>query len=148
MLLVLASKTVDRNASRHAKTSQDGAMAVSSGKCNVMLVAEHGLYPPELASSDSWHDHMCMTMKGSYSRLSYNTNDGDSAAWNQYGGTGVTLTAVMRSRMAFKGLDPSKLGRWTWAKSIYLSLLSIQKQYRYGYSVEPTRPLLPGCKGD
>ena len=37
---------------RHAKKSQDGAMAVASGKYDVMLVAEHGLYPPELESSD------------------------------------------------------------------------------------------------
>ena len=59
---------------------------------------------------------MCMTMKGSYSRLSYNTNNGDSAAWNQYGGTGVTLTTDMRSRMASKGSDPSKLGQWTWVR--------------------------------
>ena len=55
--------------SRYAKKSQDGAMAVSSGKYNVMLVAEHGLYPPELASSDGWHDRMCMTTKGSYACL-------------------------------------------------------------------------------
>ena len=67
-----------------------------------MLVAEHSLYSPELESSDGWHDQMCMTMKGSYSRLSYNTNDGDSTAWNQYGGTGVTLTVDMKSCMASK----------------------------------------------
>ena len=81
-----------------------------------MLVAEHGLYPPELASSDGWHDRMCMTMKGSYSRLSYNTNDGDSATWNQYGGTGVTLNADLRSRMSTKGSDPTMLGCWTWVR--------------------------------
>ena len=91
-------------------------MTVSSEKYNVMLVAKHGLYPPELESSDGWHDRMCMTMKGSYSRLSYNTNDGDSTAWNQYGGTGVTLTADMKSRMVSKGSDPTKLGRWTWVR--------------------------------
>ena len=38
--------------SRHAKKLQDGAMAVSSGKYDVMLVAEHGLYSPKLESSD------------------------------------------------------------------------------------------------
>ena len=90
-------------------------MAVSSGTYDVMIVAEHGLYPPELASSDGWHDRMCMTLKGSYLRLGYNTNDGDSAAWNQYGGTGVTLNADLQSRMATKGSDPTKLGRWTWS---------------------------------
>ena len=102
--------------SQHTKKSQDGAMAVSSGKYDVMLVAEHGLYPPKLESSDGWHDQRCMTMKGSYSRLSYNTNDGDSTAWNQYGGTSVTLTADMKSRMASKGADPTKVGRWTWVR--------------------------------
>ena len=102
--------------SRHAKKSQDGAMAVSSGKYDVMLVAEHDLYSPKVESSNGWYDRMCITMKGSYSRLSYNTNDGDSTAWNQYGGTSVTLTADMRSRMASKGSDPSKLGRWTWVR--------------------------------
>ena len=96
--------------SRHAKKSQDGAMAVSSGNYDVMLFAEHGLYLPKLEATDGWHDRMCMTMKGSYSRLSYNTNDGDSTKWNQYGGTGVTLTADMKSRMASKGSDPTKLG--------------------------------------
>ena len=40
-------------------------MTVSSGKYDVMLVTEHGLYPPELASSDGWHNPMCMTMNGS-----------------------------------------------------------------------------------
>ena len=35
---------------------------------------------------------------------------------NQYGGTGVTLTADMKSRMASKGSDPTKLGRWTWVR--------------------------------
>ena len=78
-----------------------------------MIVPEHGLYPPELDSSEGWHDRMCMSMKCSYSCLNYNTNDGDSTPWNQYGSTGVTLTADMKSRMASKGADPTKLGRWT-----------------------------------
>ena len=84
-------------------------MAVSSGKYDVMLVAEHGLYPPALEAAEGWHDCMCMTMKGPNSHLSYNTNDGDSTHRNKYGGTGVTLTADMKSRMASKGADPSKL---------------------------------------
>ena len=92
-------------------------MAVSSGKYNVMLVAGHDLYPPKLESSQSWHDPMCTTMKCSYSRLSYNTNDGDSTAWHQYSGTGVTLTADMKSRMASKGDNPTKLGQWTWVRN-------------------------------
>ena len=82
----------------------------------MMLVAEHGLYPPELEPSEGWHDRMCISMKGSFSRLSYNTNDGDTACWNQYGGTGVTLTADMKSRIVDKGSDPTKLGWWTWVR--------------------------------
>ena len=62
-----------------------------------------------VAESEGWHDRMCMSMKGSYSCLSYNTNYGDSTPWNQYGGTGVILTADMKSRMSYKGSDPSKL---------------------------------------
>ena len=84
------------------------------GKYGVLLVVEHGLYPPELDTSESWHDQICMSMKGSYSRLSYNTNDGDATPWNQYGGMGVTLAANVKSRMASKGAGPTKLGRWTW----------------------------------
>ena len=44
--------------SRNAKKSQDGAMAVAGGKYDVMLVAEHGLYPPELSASEGWHEHV------------------------------------------------------------------------------------------
>ena len=57
-----------------------------------------------------------MSMKGSYSRLTYNTNDGDSTPWNQYEGTGVTLTTDMKSRMASKGPYPTKLDQWTWVR--------------------------------
>ena len=56
-------------------------------KYDVLLVVEHGLYPPELDASKGWYDWMCMSMKISYSRLSYNTNDEDATPWNQYGGT-------------------------------------------------------------
>ena len=91
-------------------------MAMAGGKYDVLLVAEHGLYPPELDSSEGSYGRMCMSMKGSYSHLSYNTDDGNSTLWNQYGDTGVTLTADMKSRMASKGTNPSKLGRWTWVR--------------------------------
>ena len=57
-----------------------------------------------------WHDRICMTMKSSYARLSYNTNDGDAIPWNQYGGTGVTLTADMKARIVYKDADLTKLG--------------------------------------
>ena len=57
---------------------------------------------------------MCMTMKSSYSCVSYNNNDGDNALWNQYSGTSITLTANMKSCLASKRTNPIKLGRWTW----------------------------------
>ena len=72
-------------------------MGMAGGKHNVLLVAEHEFYPPNLDVKHGWHDRMCITMKSSYSRLSYNTNDGDATPWNQYKGTGVTLTADMKS---------------------------------------------------
>ena len=97
--------------SRHAKKSQDGPMAMSGGKQDALLVAEHGLYPPELEPSEGWHDRMCMSMKGSFSCLSYNTNDNDTACWIQYGGTGVTITADMKSRMEDQDSDPTKIAR-------------------------------------
>ena len=100
--------------SRHSKKSQDGAMTMARGKCNVLLVVEHGLYPPNFDVKYGWHDRMCITMKSSYSRLSYNTNDGADTPLNQYSGTGVTLTADTKSQMASKGTDSSKLERWTW----------------------------------
>ena len=70
-------------------------MVMAGGKYDVLHVAEHGLYPLELDASEDWHDRMCISMKGSYSFLSYNTNDGDSTPWNQYGGTGVTLSLLI-----------------------------------------------------
>ena len=96
---------------RHNKRTQDGAMVMAGGKYDVLLVAEHGLYPPALDTKEGWHDRMCMTMKSPYSRLSYNTNDGEAIHWNQFGGTGVTITADMKFRMASKGEDQTKLGR-------------------------------------
>ena len=58
--------------SQLAKKSQDGSMAMAGGKYIVLHVAEHGLYPPELDASEGWHGMMCISMKGSYSRLTYN----------------------------------------------------------------------------
>ena len=59
---------------------------------------------------------MCMINKGTFTCLSYNTNDDEGTKWNQYGGTGITLNADMRSRMIHDGNggDPTKLGRQTW----------------------------------
>ena len=55
-----------------------GAMAMAAGNYDVFLEAEHGLYPPGLQPKHGWHDRMCTTLKGSYTRLGYNTNDGDT----------------------------------------------------------------------
>ena len=46
------------------------------------------------------HDRMCVMNKGTFTRLSYNTNDGTDTKWNQYGGTGITLNEDMRVRKA------------------------------------------------
>ena len=66
----------------HDKKSQNGAMAMAGRKYYVLLVVEHDLNPPNLDVKHGWHDHICMTMKGSYSCLSYNTNDREAAPWN------------------------------------------------------------------
>ena len=89
-------------------------MTMAGGKHYVLLVSEQRFYLPNLDAKQGWHDRMCITMKSSCSRLSYNTKDGDDKLWNQYGGTGVTLTADMKSPMVAKDADPSKLGRRTW----------------------------------
>ena len=61
---------------------------------------------------------MCTMNKGTYTCLSYNTNDGKEMIWNQYGRTGITLTADLKSRMTKRGSGgaPTKLGRWTWVR--------------------------------
>ena len=64
-------------------------MIMADGKYDMLLVAEHDLYPPELDSSEGWHDSIFLSMICSYSHLSYNTIDGDSTPWKQYGGTAL-----------------------------------------------------------
>ena len=68
---------------------------MSAGMYNVLLFAEHGLYPPALEPQHQMYNHMCMMNKGTFTRLSYNTNDGPDTLWNQYGGTGITLNKDM-----------------------------------------------------
>ena len=80
----------------------------------MILFVEHGLYPPKLPPKQGCHDRMCISDKGTYSRLRYNTNDGPDVSWRQYGGAGITLTADLRSYISDKGGDPNKLGKWTW----------------------------------
>ena len=33
-------------------------MAMAGGKYDILLVAEHGLYPPELEAKEGWHDRI------------------------------------------------------------------------------------------
>ena len=56
--------------------------------------------------------------KGTFTHLSYNTNNGKETKWNQYGEIGITLNANLRSRMTTGGSggDPTKLGRRIWAR--------------------------------
>ena len=63
-------------------------------------------------------DCMCVMNKATMTRLSNNTNDVVGTKWNQYGGTRITLNADMRARVTKDGLgiDPTKLGRWTWTQ--------------------------------
>ena len=99
-----------------SKKATNGSLAMSAGKYDVLLYGEHGLYAPALEPKHQMHNRMCMINKGTFTCLSYNTNDGKDTKWNQYGGTGITLNADMRSRMIKGGVggDPTKLGRWTW----------------------------------
>ena len=91
---------------------------MSAGKFDALLFAEYGLYPPALLPKHGWHNRMYTMNKGTYTHLSYNTNNGKETKWNQYGGTGITLTANLKSRMTERGSggDPTKFGRWTWVR--------------------------------
>ena len=88
---------------------------MSAGKYNVLLFAEHVLYSSTLEPKHGMHDCMCMMNKGTFTCLSYNTNNKQGTAWDQYGGTGITLNVDMRSRTSIDGNsgDPTKLGIWT-----------------------------------
>ena len=53
-----------------------------AGKYNILLFTKHGLYSPALQPKHGMHDHMCMMNKETFTRLSYNTNDGKGTKWN------------------------------------------------------------------
>ena len=91
---------------------------MSAGKYDVSLYGEHGLHAPALEPKHQIHDRMCMMNKGTFTPLSYNTNDGNDTKWNQYSGTVITLNTDMRSSMTKGGVggDPTKLRRWTWTR--------------------------------
>ena len=98
---------------RTSKKAMNGSLAMSAGKDDVLLFAEHDLYGPALEPKHQMHNYMCVINKGTMTRLSYNTNNGARTKWNKYGGTGFTLNADMRARMTKDGWesDPTKLGR-------------------------------------
>ena len=98
---------------RTSKKATDGSLAMSAGKYDVLLYAEHGLYVPALEPKHPMHNRMCVMNKGIFTRLSYNTNDRTDTKWNQYGCTGITLNKDMRARKSKDGVggDPTKLGR-------------------------------------
>ena len=91
----------------------DGSRTMSVGKYDVLLFAEHRLYSPALQPKHGMCDRMCMMNKRTVTCLNYNTNNGKGTKWNQYSGTGITLNADIRSRMAKddNGGDPTKLRR-------------------------------------
>ena len=55
---------------------------------------------------------MCVMNKGTVSRLSYNTNNGEGTKWNQYGGIGITLNADMRVKMTKGDWDDNLTKLW------------------------------------
>ena len=75
------------------------------GKYNVLLFAEHGLYPPKMELKEGLHNMIYISMDGNYTSLSYNTHNSDNVTLNQNTRTGVTLAAKMKYRMGSK--------RWT-----------------------------------
>ena len=103
---------------RTSKKATDGSLAMSAGKYDVFLFAEHDLYGPALEPKHQMHNHMSVMNKGTMTCLSYNTNNGAGTRWNQYGGTGFTINADMRARVTQDGWgsDPTKLGKWTWTR--------------------------------
>ena len=58
-----------------------GALAMSAVNDDVLLSAKHGLYPPALEPKHGCYDRMCTMDKETYTRLSYNTNNGEETKW-------------------------------------------------------------------
>ena len=88
---------------RTSKKATDGSLAMSAGKYDVLLFAEHDMYAPALEPKHQMHDRMCVMKKGTMTCLGYNTNDEAGTKWNQYGGIGITLNADMRARVTKDG---------------------------------------------
>jgi hypothetical protein len=51
-----------------------------------------------------------------FSQVSYNSMENDKSRWNQFGGTGVTISEDLRARKSEHGSDPTKLDRWTFVR--------------------------------
>ena len=91
---------------------------MSTRKYDVLLFAKHGLYSPSFEPKHGWHNRMCKMDKGTFTSLSYNTNNGRVTKWNQHGGTSINFNADLRFRLTAGGSggDPTKLGSWTWVR--------------------------------
>ena len=59
---------------RTSKKATDGSLAMSAGKYDILLFAEHVLYASALEPKHQMHDCMCVMNKGTMTCLSYNTN--------------------------------------------------------------------------
>ena len=57
-----------------SKKATVSSLAMSTRKYDVLLFAEHRLYPPELEPKHGWHVRMSTMNKGTFTCLSYNTN--------------------------------------------------------------------------
>ena len=101
---------------KYAHKARGGSASIEAGSYDIILVAEHSLNPAKLDPQQGWHDRMCMSARGTYFKLSYNTNDGPDTPWNQYEGTGITVNTNLKSRMSDKRSDPIGFGRWTWVR--------------------------------
>jgi hypothetical protein len=90
--------------------------ALHRGGYDVTMFAEHGLNASKLASGQSWHHQVCMNSKKTFPQVSYNSMENDKSQWNQFGGTGVTISEDLRARKSKHGSDPTQLGRWTFVR--------------------------------
>ena len=55
---------------------------MSARKYNPLLFAQHGLYSPALEPKYGMYNRVCMMDKGTLTRLSYNTNNGEGTKWD------------------------------------------------------------------
>ena len=113
----------------------------------------HDLYPPASEPQHQIHDRMCMMNKGTFTCLSYNTNNGPDTLWNQYGGTRITLNKDMRAKKSerrcwwrsdkIRKMDLDQDLRESWSHyCICIGLPFVLQPRRTTYSMESTSTLL------